>query len=160
MPCGPQFAVPAADHTQTASSDYLSLVASVQKPIELILARNLMASLSTPAFLVDEDGVLVFFNEAAGVLLGKRFEEVGKMGPEEWGSAFGPFDDGGNPIPFERLPLTIALRQGRPAHAEFSIRSLDGTDHEIEVSAMPILATSGARGAMAIFWPLDSKGEG
>jgi PAS domain S-box-containing protein len=129
-------------------------VATTQKPIELILARNLMASLSTPAFLVDEDGMLVFYNEAAGALLGKRFEEVGQMGPEEWGTAFGPFDENGDPIAFERLPLTIALRQGRPAHAEFQIRSMEGTEHQIEVSAMPIVAAGGARGAMAIFWPM------
>jgi PAS domain-containing protein len=151
MPCGPQMGYPSAIATK---QHYLLLVTSAQKPIELILARNLMASLSTPAFLVDEDGMLVFYNEAAGSLLGKRFEEVGQMGPEEWGSSFGPFDDQGKPIPFDDLPLTIALRQGRPAHASFQIRSLEGTDHEIEVSAMPIVAAGGARGAMAIFWPI------
>jgi PAS domain S-box-containing protein len=132
-------------------------VASAQKPLELILARNLMSSLSTPAFLVDEDGELVFYNEAAGALLGKRFEEVGKMGPDEWGTAFGPFDKDGNKIPFDELPLTIALRKGRPAHANHRIRSLDGKNHEIEVSAMPIVATGGSRGAMAIFWPIDDE---
>jgi PAS domain-containing protein len=130
-------------------------VASAQKPLELILARNLMSSLSTPAFLVDEEGELVFYNEAAGALLGKRFEEVGKMGAEEWGSAFGPLDENGEKIPFDDLPLTIALRQGKPAHANHRIRSLDGKDHEIEVSAMPIVTTHGARGAMAIFWRID-----
>jgi len=80
-----------------------------QKPIELILARNLMASLSTPAFLVDEDGVLIFYNEAAGAMLGKRFEEAGAMPPEEWGTAFGPMDEHGNPLPFDELPLVISL---------------------------------------------------
>jgi PAS domain S-box-containing protein len=130
-------------------------VAGVQKPLPLILARNLMSSLTTPAFLVDEDGMLVFFNEAAGTLLGRRFEEVGKMGPEEWGTAFGPFDENGNKIPFDELPLTIALRKGRPAHATHRIRSLDGEDHHIEVSAMPILTTEGSRGAIAIFWPAE-----
>jgi PAS domain-containing protein len=128
-------------------------VAAAQKPLELILARNLMASLSTPAFLVDEDGLLVFYNEAAGALLGKRFEEVGQMGPDEWGHMFGPFNEHGDPIPFDQLPLTIALRQGRPAHADFEIRSLEGNEYRIEVSAMPIVTSSGARGAMAIFWP-------
>jgi PAS domain-containing protein len=116
-----------------------------------------MASLSTPAFLVDEAGELIFYNEAAGGLLGKHFEEVGKMGPEEWGKAFGPLDSQGQPIPFDELPLTIALRRGRPAHSIFQIRSLDGTDHEIEVSAMPIVSTGGARGAMAIFWPIEDE---
>ena len=82
------------------------------------------------------------------------------MGPDVWGSAFGPFDEDGKQIPFDELPLTIALRQGRPSHSSFRIRSLDGTDHEIEVSAMPILATGGARGAMAIFWPLVGEATG
>jgi PAS domain-containing protein len=130
-------------------------VERTQKPLELILARNLMSSLSTPAFLVDEEGALVFYNEAAGALLGKRFEEVGKMGPEEWGRAFGPFDEDAKPVPVEELPLTIALRKGRPAHSSFRIHSLDGTIHLIEVSAMPILTTAGARGAMAVFWPAE-----
>jgi hypothetical protein len=31
---------------------------------------------------------------------------------------------------------------------------MEGSDHQIEVSAMPIVAAGGARGAMAIFWPI------
>jgi PAS domain-containing protein len=123
-----------------------------QKPLELILARNLMSALSTPAFLVDEGGVLVFYNEAAGTLLGKRFEELGTVGPEEWGSMFGPFD-GGEPIPYDELPLVTAVRQGHPAHANFEIRSTDGAIHFVEASAFPILTPHGSQGAIAIFWP-------
>ncbi len=125
-----------------------------QKPIELILARNLMSSLSTPAFLVDEGGILVFYNEAAGSLLGKRYEELGKVGPEEWGSLFGPFDEAGDPLPYDQLPLVVSIRQGRPAHATFRIRSADGADHAIEASAFPILTAHGSQGAIAIFWPV------
>jgi PAS domain S-box-containing protein len=127
-------------------------VPGAQKPIELILARNLMSSLSTPAFLVDEDGVLVFYNDAAAALLGKRFEEAGRMTPEEWSTAWGPFDAAGRQIPMEELPLTIALREGRASHARFRIRSMDGSEHPIEASALPILALGGRRGAMVFFW--------
>jgi PAS domain-containing protein len=131
-----------------------------QQPLELILARNLLSSISTPAFLVDAGGVLVFFNEAAGTLLGKRFEEAGKMGPEEWGSAFGPFDERHEPIPFEELPLTVALREGRPCHASHHIHSARGVEHDIEVSAFPLVSTDGGfRGALAIFWPVSQRGE-
>ncbi|HET8815568.1 MAG TPA: hypothetical protein VFM51_11530 [Solirubrobacterales bacterium] len=124
-----------------------------QRPLELILARNLMSALSTPAFLVDEGGLLIFYNEAAGMLLGKRFEELGTVGPEEWGSLFGPFDDSGEPIPYDDLPLVKAVRGGRPAHAELIVRSTDGTQHEVEVSAFPILTPHGSQGAIAVFWP-------
>ena len=128
-----------------------------QKPIELILARNLLTSLSTPGFLVDEAGTLVFYNDAASVLLGVRFEEAGRMGPEEWGTAFGPFDDSGGRVPLEELPLTIALRHGRPAYARFTIRSLNGAEHDIEASALPILSSEGTRGAMVFFWPAGDR---
>lgn len=129
---------------------------SSQRPLELILARNLMSALSTPAFLVDEGGVLVFYNEAAGALLGKRYEELGTVGPEEWGSLFGPFD-GGEPIPYDELPLVVAVRNGHPAHATFEIHSADGARHEVEASAFPILTAHGSQGAIAIFWPCSSK---
>jgi PAS domain-containing protein len=129
-----------------------------QKPLELILARNLMSALSTPAFLVDEGGLLVFYNEAAGLLLGKRFEELGTVGPQEWGALFGPFDESGDPIPYDELPLVVAVRNGRPAHADFEIRSTDGLLHHVEVSALPILTSHGSQGAIAVFWPTSSNG--
>ena len=131
-----------------------------QRPLELILARNLMSALSTPAFLVDEGGLLVFYNEAAGILLGKRFEELGTVGPREWGSLFGPFDESGEPIPYDELPLVRAVRGGRPAHAELSIRSTDGVQHDVEVSAFPILTPHGSQGAIAVFWPSQASGNG
>jgi PAS domain-containing protein len=135
-------------------------VSQTQKPLELILARNLMTALSTPAFLVDEGGLLVFYNEAAGMLLGKRFEELGTVGPQEWGAIFGPFDEAGEPIPYDELPLVVAVRNGRPAHANFEIRSTDGTRHTVEASAFPILTAHGTRGAIAVFWPSSSNGAG
>jgi PAS domain-containing protein len=126
-----------------------------QKPLELILARNLMSALSTPAFLVDEGGLLVFYNEAAGILLGKRFEELGTVGVDEWGSMFGPFDPAGEPIPYDELPLVTAVRSGRPAHSTLTIRSADGAEHSVEASAFPILTAHGSQGAIAVFWPLQ-----
>jgi len=119
-----------------------------------------MSALSTPAFLVDEGGVLVFYNESAGILLGKRFEELGTVGPEAWGSLFGPFDEGGEPIPYDDLPLVTAVRSGRPAHAELTIRSTDGSEHEVEVSAFPILTAHGSQGAIAVFWPAGAESNG
>ncbi|HET7574677.1 MAG TPA: hypothetical protein VFJ99_06130, partial [Solirubrobacterales bacterium] len=98
--------------------------------------------------------------EAAGSLLGKRFEELGTVGPQEWGSLFGPFGEDGQPIPYDELPLVTAVRAGRPAHAEMTIRSTDGADHAVEVSAFPILTAHGSRGAIAVFWPSLVNGNG
>ncbi len=130
---------------------------ATQKPLELILARNLMSALSTPAFLVDEGGLLVFYNEAAGMLLGKSWEELGTVGPREWGAIFGPFDDDGEPIPYDDLPLVKAVRDDRPAHGEFVIHSTDGAHHRVEASAFPIQTAHGSRGAIAVLWPTTGK---
>jgi PAS domain-containing protein len=129
-----------------------------QKPLELILARNLLTSISTPAFLLDEHGMLVFYNEAAGALLGRSFEDAGRMSPEEWISTFGPFGDDDKPIPLDELPATQSVRKGRPAHGVFRIRSAGGAEHRIESSTFPIVASEeGSSGAMILFWPLDAK---
>jgi PAS domain-containing protein len=131
-----------------------------QKPLELILARNLLASVATPAFLIDTNGVLVFFNEAAGALLGRQFEETGKLGPNEWGRLFGPYDDNGNPVWFEDMSITRALREGHATHAHLELHSSTGDAHRVEVSAMPLVSTEGGfRGALAFFWPVDGEVE-
>ena len=129
-----------------------------QKPLELILARNLLSSISTPGFLVAENNELVFYNDAAAALLGKRFEEVGRLPVERWSTMFGPFDDGGEPIPVEELPLVVALRQNRPSYARLYVHSLQDERHEIEVAALPLVANAGGfRGALAIFWPIHDE---
>ena len=110
------------------------LVTDGQRPLQLIHARNLMTGLSTPAFLVDADGVVVFYNDAAGLLLGRRFEDAGQLPPERWGTEFGPLDQDGNPIAWDELPLTVALRRNRPSLGRFRIRALDGAEHEIQVT--------------------------
>lgn len=123
-----------------------------QRPLGLILARNFLTSLSTPAFLVDESGGIIFYNEAAGGLLGISFEEFGQKPAEEWSTAIGPFGEDGEPMPIEDMPTTKALRAGRPAHGTFEIRSIRGKSHEIESTALPIVAEDGQEGAMIFFW--------
>jgi hypothetical protein len=127
-----------------------------QKPIELILARNLMTSITTPAFLVDVEGTIVFYNEAAGLMLGKRYEEAGQLRAADWAEMFGPYDSDGSPIPFDHLPITASLMRGRPAHGTFSVKAGGEDLTMIELSALPLVGNGGFRGALAIFWPVGS----
>ena len=126
-----------------------------QHPVELIMARGLVSNLTTAAFLVDAEGVLVFFNEHAGELLGVRQEEAGPMEPEEWGGRFSPTQLDGQPIPVEELPLAIAL-SGKAAHAPMRIRSHLGDPCDIDVTAFPLEGHGGQSGALAIFWERSS----
>ena len=129
-----------------------------QYPIELILTRQLASQLAMPVFLVDEAGTLVFYNEAAERILGRRFEETGAMTAAEWGRVFMPSDEQGKPLPAEALPLTIALREQRPAHADFHIRGLDAVVRRIEATAFPLIGLTGRLiGALAVFWEPAAK---
>ena len=131
------------------------MAGSTQKPLELILARNFISSLRTPAFLVNEPGDIVFFNEATAGLLGQRFEQTGTVSAAEWTAQFGPFDADENPIPVDNQPLTRALRSGRPGHQHHRMRTGLGECREVEVSAVPIVGTDGFRGAIVFFWVTD-----
>ena len=124
-----------------------------QKPIELILTRHLASNLATPVFLVDAEGTLVFYNEPAERVLGMRFEETGEMPATEWASAWTPTDADGTPIPAERLPLSVAVAQRRPAHVALTIVGSDGHRRDIEVTAVPLVQPGGeVVGAAAFFW--------
>lgn len=128
-----------------------------QKPVELILMRQLASSLAMPVFLVGADGTLAYYNEPAEALLGKRFDETGEMSVREWASAWQPAEKGGTPLPAERLPLAIAVAERRPARGDFWIHGLDGQHRHIEVTALPLLrATDELVGAVAVFWELPS----
>jgi len=123
------------------------------KEIEVILLRQLATYLAMPIFIVDPTGALVFYNESAERILGRRFEETGEMSATEWGMEWRPSDDDGTPIPPEKLPLSVALAQRQPAHGRFWIRGLDNVPRYIEAHAFPLTGQADRfLGAVAITW--------
>ncbi len=131
---------------------------SAQRPLGLILARNLLSSMSTPGLLVGEGGRLLFFNEAAGAFLGRSFEDATGLSAEEWTREFGPLDDRDEVIPYETIPATIAVRGNHPFHGEFAIRSAHGR-RQVAASAVPLEGPEDSTGAMVLFWPTDGNEE-
>jgi PAS domain-containing protein len=126
------------------------------QPVELILVRHLASRLAIPVFLVDEAGDLVYFNEPAERVLGRRFDEIRSMPFDEWTTAFVPSGDG-RKLAIDELPLVSAIRQGLPAHRALEIVAGDGVKRTIEVTAFPILAPGGRRlGAVAMFWEVSA----
>ena len=119
----------------------------------IILARDLTSRLATPSFVVDADGTLVYFNEAAEPVLGRTYAESGELRAGEWATEWDPTDEQGQPIPLEQLPLGIAFREGRAAHRAMRITDGDGVPRDIEVTAFPLCAQPELiLGAIAVFW--------
>jgi PAS domain-containing protein len=132
---------------------------AADQPLELILARNLISIISLAAILVDSEGKIVFYNDAAGELVGSPFEEIGTMSQEQWNARYGPLDENGNQLPADELPLRIAVREGRPAYARFRIRVESGLI-EVEAGALPLLGPAGYQGAIVVFWTPGEDGAG
>ena len=127
------------------------------QPLELILARNLVSILAIPALLVDAGERIVFFNAAAADTAVEPFEEIGTMSREEWNQRYGPFDEHGEPMSIDELPLVEAIRDGRPGHARFRIGGTTGI-RQVEAGALPLLGPAGYAGAVVFFWAADAEG--
>ena len=126
--------------------------------IEIILNRQLADCLALPVFITDTKGNLIYYNEPAEEILGKRYEETGEMPVEVWSTIFKPVDEFGTPIPPEDLPLVKTLKNRYPYHKVFWIESLKGKREKISVTSYPIIGRSTKfLGAVAIFW--ESKDE-
>jgi PAS domain-containing protein len=124
-----------------------------QKHLVLILAREFASNLATPTLIADEEGTLIFYNEAADRVIGRPFAESGELPVDEWTSSFTPRTPEGEPLPAERRPVRMALDQKRPFHMSYRATSSDGVDRDIGVTAFPLFAQAEAFvGIMAIFW--------
>jgi PAS domain-containing protein len=131
----------------------MSNVTPAQRPIELILLRQLASYLDMPIFVVDAEGRLVYYNEPAEPLLGVRFDEVGVMETADWLAAFRPGGEAGAVLPADQVPILIALRERRPVHSELWISGLDGVRRPIGATALPLVGQGGSHlGAVAFFW--------
>lgn len=125
--------------------------------VEMILMKQVASYLAMPIFLVDTEGTLIFYNEPAELLLGRRYDETGEMPMQEWGTVFVPTDAADNVLAPEELPLALALRQRRPAHGRFFIKALDGLRHDLSVTAFPLIGQNARElGAVALFWEESS----
>ena len=127
-----------------------------QRNLVLILARAFAAQIATAVFLLDEEGTIIYYNEAAERLTGRPFIEGAGMTAGEWMAASHPRDDAGELIAFENLPLGITMLKREPAHGVVTFTSQDGAPLRIENATFPLFAhTEDYVGTFAIVWPLD-----
>lgn len=125
-----------------------------QQAVEMILVRQLAGYLSVPVLVFDPTGTVVFYNESAERILGVRFEETGRIGPEEVDRLVELSDDPAAGPEEAGPPVVIALQQRRPAHARrWLLRRGDRVRLQVELTAFPIIdQDERLLGAVAMFW--------
>jgi PAS domain-containing protein len=131
------------------------------KSLPLILAREFAANLATPMFLIDANGVLVFYNDAAALLLGRPFAELGEIPAGEFGAVLEMTTPDGDTVRRRDSPAGIAFFEGRPAHARVLATAYDGVRRAYEATAYPLFATSGdMHGVISVFWETAPESSG
>jgi PAS domain-containing protein len=121
--------------------------------LPLILARELASNLSTPMFLLNQDGVLVYFNDAAEQIIGKPFAEVGAVDAMEFSGIFRLSQLDGTPISRGYSPTGIAFLQRRPSHQVLLATGLDGVRRTVQATAYPLFgAGDELHGVVTVFW--------
>jgi PAS domain-containing protein len=125
-----------------------------QLPVEMILVRQLAGYLYVPVLVVDTTGTVVFYNEPAERILGVRFEETGRIDPEEADRLVELSDDPGAGPDDAGRPLITALQQRRPLHARrWLLRRGDRVRLQVELTVFPIIdQDERLLGAVAMFW--------
>jgi PAS domain S-box-containing protein len=125
----------------------------IRYAVETVLCRRLAEALAMPVYLVDALGRLIYFNEAAGRILGRRFEDLSETTRDELYAVFAPSAEDGSPIAPDQHPMSIARERRELSHQDMWIRDLNGKSRHVEVTAIPLIGQSGRiLGAFGIFW--------
>jgi PAS domain-containing protein len=125
-----------------------------QQAVEMILIRQLAGYLYVPVLVVDTTRTVVFYNEPAERILGVRFEETGRIDPEEADRLIELSDDPTAGPEEAGRPSDVALQQRRPAHARrLLLRRGDRVRLQVEVTAFPVIdQDERLLGAVVMFW--------
>lgn len=124
------------------------------KSLPLILARELAANLATPMVLIDAEGIVVFCNEAAELMLGKSYSELGAVSAPEFGEMLRLEYPDGTPMSRRVAPPGVAFEQRVPAHSTLCATTLDGQQKkQFEVTAYPLFGRNEEmHGVLTVFW--------
>jgi PAS domain-containing protein len=132
-------------------------VGSGPKSLPLILARELAANLSTAMFLLDATGTLVFYNDAAEIIIGKPFAELGEISAADFGELLRLADPDGTPLRRRDSPAGVAFLEHRPSHRVLAVTGFDTTRRLVEATAYPLLgAADEMLGVVNVFWQLTA----
>jgi PAS domain-containing protein len=127
-----------------------------QRNLILILARAFAAQLATAVFLLDPEGTVIYYNEAAERLTGRPFIEGAGSTAEDWLSRTRPRDEGGVEVGVQDLPLGTTMLKQEPSHGIVIFSTADGVDRRVETASFPLFAhTEDLVGIISIVWPIE-----
>jgi signal transduction histidine kinase len=103
--------------------------------------RNLIQALPAAVYTTDAEGHVTFYNEAAVALWGRS----PAVGEEQWCGSYRMYEPDGAPLPLDRCPMAVSLKQQLPLYAvDAVVERPDGTRRDVLAHPTPIHDASGA----------------
>ncbi len=107
--------------------------------IEFILARQLGEYLSTPLALIDHDGKMIYYNESAEHILGKKFNESGEIESREWDDRFYANEEKNQNIKILDLPFIQVLSVRHIMQGEYWMRNFEEINQKVLIVSVPLV---------------------
>ncbi|HET8943941.1 MAG TPA: PAS domain S-box protein, partial [Dehalococcoidia bacterium] len=117
--------------------------------------RELIEALGVAVFMIDAEGRITFFNEAAVDLWGRRPE----LGLERWSGAYRMYHLDGTRMPPEECPTALTVKENRPVRdVEYVIERPDGSRAIVLPYPSPLRDGEGkVRGAVNILMDITER---
>jgi PAS domain S-box-containing protein len=101
----------------------------------------------------ERPGALLYCNEAAERLFGRRLEELEGLALSDWSALLSPADETEASLPPAALPGSLALHEERPQHRVIHVTGSQGRSRPVAITAFPVMRDNGRPlGAVAIMW--------
>ncbi|MEP7321436.1 MAG: hypothetical protein ABI761_05930 [Saprospiraceae bacterium] len=107
--------------------------------IEFILSRQLAEYISTPVVLVDHDGRMIYYNESAEYILGKKYNESGEIESREWDNRFFEDHDRRTTLDMLDLPFVKILSVRHIMQGEFWMRNFEEIEQKVLMICIPLV---------------------
>lgn len=125
--------------------------------IELILSRQLSEYLAVPMALIDHDGKMVYFNEAAGFILGKQFDENGEIDLRDWNGRFFNNETFSDSMDLHEIPFFKVLSVRHLLQGEYSMRNFEEINQKLMIVCVPLVGLAQRELGALIFFNLINR---
>jgi PAS domain-containing protein len=107
--------------------------------------------------LIDGAGWFVYCNEAAELMLGRPFGDMGQLTASELGGVLDFRGLDGEALRRRDTPPGRAFLQREPAHQRLLVTAFDGAQREVEVTSYPLFGRDqDMHGVLTVFWEAGS----
>lgn len=119
--------------------------------------RTLIQHLPEAVYTCDADGYIQLYNTAAVTLWGSE----PKAGQDKWCGSLKAYNSDGTPLPLERCPMAVAIKEKRPVYGqEIIIERPDGTVRHVLPYPSPVFDQDGSlTGAVNMLIDVTEKRE-